>query len=150
MREHLYDSASLWHLIMVQQRSMCQHGSVHNWSMMDDLGRGLVDNGIEAMVVIGGVVNGAHRAIGLDQRVLALYDITITLLSLRLDVAGVGILDAIVEGVFGIGHRLRMHSMGQHWRMMHLQQRWGIVSQLNGHSLGGSEEQSDGNKVLHI
>lgn len=81
---------------------------------------------------------------------LTLHNITITLLSLRLDIAGVGILDAIVEGVFGIGHRLRMHSMGQHWGMMHLQQRWTIVTQLNWHSLGGGKQQSNGNKVLYV
>lgn len=72
LREHLFMTRLLsGHLIMVQQGSMCQHGGVHNGRMGDDLGRGLVDDGIEAIVVIGGVVDGAHRAIGLDQRVLA-------------------------------------------------------------------------------
>lgn len=70
-RAPLYDSSSLGHLIMVQQGSMCQHRGVHDGRMGNDLGRGLVDDGIEAIVVIGGVVDGAHRAIGLDQRVLA-------------------------------------------------------------------------------
>lgn len=70
-RAPLNDSASLGHLIMVQQGSMCQHRGVHDGRMGNDLGRGLVDDGIEAIVVIGGVVDGAHRAIGLDQRVLA-------------------------------------------------------------------------------
>lgn len=50
---------------------MCQDGGVHNGRMCDDLGCGLVDDGIETVVIIGGVVNGAHRTIGLDQRVLA-------------------------------------------------------------------------------
>lgn len=56
---------------MVQQRGMCQHWSVHDGRMGDDLGRGLVDDGIETVMIIGSVVHGAHRAIGLDQRVLA-------------------------------------------------------------------------------
>lgn len=43
---------------------------------------------------------------------LTLHNITVTLLGLRLDITGMGILDAIVEGVFGVGHRLRMHGMG--------------------------------------
>lgn len=56
---------------MVQQGSVCQDGGMHNRRMCDDLGCGLVDDGIETVVIIGGVVNGAHRTIGLDQRVLA-------------------------------------------------------------------------------
>lgn len=62
----------------------------------------LVDHSIEAIVVIGGVINSAHGTIGLHQGVLSLHDITIALLGLRLDVAGVGILNAIVEGVLGV------------------------------------------------
>lgn len=69
--EHLYDSTTPRYLVVMQQGGMCQHGGVHNGRMGDDLGRGLVDDGIETVVVIGGVVHGAHRAIGLDQRVLA-------------------------------------------------------------------------------
>lgn len=59
------------------------------------------------------------------------------------------ILDAIVEGVLGIGHGLGvdgMDSVREDGRMMH--QRRGIVTQLDGNGLGGGEQQSDGNKVL--
>lgn len=63
----------------------------------------LVHDRIKAVVIVGGVVNGAHRAIGLDQRVLSLHDVAIALLGLGFDVAGVRILDAVVERVLGIG-----------------------------------------------
>lgn len=78
--------------------------------------------------------------------VLTLHNIAITLLSLRLDVSSVGILDSIVEGVLGIGHRLGVNGVRQNRRMMH--QRRSIVSQLNGNGLSGGDQHSDGNKVL--
>jgi len=80
---------------------------------------------------------------------LTLHHITVALLGLRLDVAGVGILDAVVEGVLGIGHRLGVDGMDgvrQDGRMVH--QRRGVVAQLDGDGLSGGEQQSDGNKVL--
>jgi len=61
----------------------------------------------------------------------------------------VGILDAVVEGVLGIGHRLGVDGMDgvrQDGRMVH--QRRGVVAQLDGYGLSGGEQQSDGNKVL--
>uniref|UniRef100_A0A182Q087 Uncharacterized protein n=1 Tax=Anopheles farauti TaxID=69004 RepID=A0A182Q087_9DIPT len=64
---------------------------------------GLVDDRVESVVVIGGVVDGAHRTIGLHQRVLSLHDITVALLGLRLDVTGVRVLDAVVERVLRVG-----------------------------------------------
>lgn len=69
---------------------------VGNWGNVVG-GRRLVDDRVESVVVIGCVVNGAHRTVWLDQRVLSLDYITITFLSLRLDVTGVRVLDAIVE-----------------------------------------------------
>lgn len=69
-------------------------------------GGSLVDDRVESVVVIGGVVDGAHGTVGLDQRVLSLDDVAVALLSLGLDVAGVGILDAVVERVLGVGDGL--------------------------------------------
>lgn len=63
----------------------------------------LVDDGVEAVVVIGRVVDGAHRAVGLDERVLPLDDVPVALLRLRLDVARVRVLDAVVERVLRVG-----------------------------------------------
>uniref|UniRef100_A0A182MFC9 Uncharacterized protein n=1 Tax=Anopheles culicifacies TaxID=139723 RepID=A0A182MFC9_9DIPT len=80
----------------------------------DDLldGRGrLVDDCVESVVVIGGVVDGAHRTIGLNQRVLALDDISVAFLGLRLDVTGMRVLDAVVERVLRVGlTRTRNHT----------------------------------------
>ena len=81
----------------------------------DDLldGRGrLVDDGVESVVVVGGVVDGADRTVGLNQRVLALDDISVALLGLRLDVTGMRVLDAVVERVLRVG--LREHTQATH------------------------------------
>lgn len=60
-------------LVVMQKRGVGQNGGgMQHGCMGDDLGGGgLVDDGIEAIVVVGGVVNGAHRTIGLNQGVLA-------------------------------------------------------------------------------
>lgn len=63
----------------------------------------LVDDGVEAAVLVGGVVNGTDRTVGLDQRVLALHDVTVARLVLALDVAGVEVVDAVLERVLGWG-----------------------------------------------
>lgn len=64
-----------------------------------------MDHGVESVVIIGGVIHGTHGTIRLDQTVLSLDHISVTLLGLRLDVSGVGILDAVVERVLGVGDR---------------------------------------------
>lgn len=69
---------------------------MHSWGS-------LVDHRVEAVVIVGGVVDGAHGTVWLDQGVLPLDHISVTLLGLGLDVAGVGILDAVVERVFRVG-----------------------------------------------
>ena len=58
---------------------------------------------VEAVVGISGVVDGAGGAIGLDQAVLSLDEISVTDLALALVVSGVGVVDSIVEGVLGVG-----------------------------------------------
>lgn len=64
--------------------------------------RRLMDYGIEAIVLIGGVVNCANGTIGLHQRVLSLDGVTITSLVLGLDIAGMEIINAILESIFGM------------------------------------------------
>lgn len=54
-------------------------------------------------MVIGGVVDSADGAVGLDQRVLPLDDVTVARLPLALLVAGVPVGDAVVELVAGVG-----------------------------------------------
>lgn len=72
------------------------------WSMVHG-GSALVDDGVEAIVIIGGVLHGAHRTIGLNQGVGALDNITITHLMLRLHIAGVRVSNTIVVVVLGVG-----------------------------------------------
>ena len=63
----------------------------------------LVDDRVEARVLVGGVVDGAHGTVRLDQRVLTLDDITVARLVLRLHVPGVEVVDSVLEGVLGRG-----------------------------------------------
>lgn len=67
-----------------------------NWGNVVGWGR-FVDDGIETIVVIGGVVDSSDRTIRLDQGVLAFHDITVAFFGLRFDVTGVWVLDAVVE-----------------------------------------------------
>jgi hypothetical protein len=62
-----------------------------------------VDDRVETVMIVGGVVNCAHRTVRLDQRVLTLDYVTVPSFGLGFDVAGVGVFDAIVERVFWIG-----------------------------------------------
>lgn len=72
--------------------------------MMD---RGRVrDDGVEAAVVISGVLHGAHGAIGLQETVLAMYDVTVSDLVLRLVIAGVRVSHGVGELVFWVGLEL--------------------------------------------
>lgn len=57
------------------------------------------DLGMEACFPIGIVLHGAHIAIGLDQRVLALDHIPVAFLALMLIVASVRIIYSILEGI---------------------------------------------------
>lgn len=63
-------------------------------------GSALADDGVEAVEVIGRVVDGAHGTVRLDQAVLAMHDVTVPRLCLVLDVARVMIRHAIAELVF--------------------------------------------------
>uniref|UniRef100_A0A182KIK6 Uncharacterized protein n=1 Tax=Anopheles christyi TaxID=43041 RepID=A0A182KIK6_9DIPT len=66
-------------------------------------GRGrLADDSVESVHIIGGVVDGAHGTVRLDEGVLALHDITVAALDLRLDISGQTIVNTIVVGVFGV------------------------------------------------
>lgn len=67
-----------------------------------------VNDCVETVVVISGVVNGTDRTVWFDKGVLTFDYITITFFGLRLDVTGMWVLDAIVERVFWIGltHRV--------------------------------------------
>lgn len=79
-------------------------GSVGNdsWGSVD--GRGaLGHNSVEAVDIISVVVDGADGTVGLNKGVLSLHDISITDLSLGLDISGEAVMDSIVEGVLWVG-----------------------------------------------
>lgn len=54
-------------------------------------------------MVVSRVVYGAHGAVGFDEGVLALHDVTIARFPLALLIAGVAVSDSIVELVTGVG-----------------------------------------------
>lgn len=60
-------------------------------------------DGVESVVVIGGVVNSAHGTVWFDEGVLSLDNITVAFFGLGLDVTSMGILDSVVERVFRVG-----------------------------------------------
>lgn len=64
-------------------------------------GTGLVDDSVETVVVISSVSNFTGRAIGFDQTVFTLNDISVPFFPLVLDVTGVVVLHAIVERILG-------------------------------------------------
>lgn len=61
----------------------------------------LVDDRVEPVVVVGGVGDFPGGAVRLDQAVLAFDHVAVPLFPLVLDVAGVVVLDAVVERIFG-------------------------------------------------
>uniref|UniRef100_A0A182QFG7 Secreted protein n=1 Tax=Anopheles farauti TaxID=69004 RepID=A0A182QFG7_9DIPT len=89
-------------------------GGVHLGDRSNDLGdwgnrlddlvslqRLTADDGVESVVLIGGVVNDTTVTIGIDQGVLSLDVITMTLLLLALDITGVVIVHRVLELVLG-------------------------------------------------
>jgi len=62
-----------------------------------------VDDGVETVDRVGGVLDNALVAIGIDQGVLAMDHVAITLLNLTLRVSGKGVLDIVGELVLGMG-----------------------------------------------
>lgn len=71
-------------------------GSVDGWA-------GFGDDGVESVNVIGGVVDGAHRTVGFNQRVLSLHDVSIAALDLGFHITSQTVMDAVVERVLGVG-----------------------------------------------
>lgn len=108
-----------------------------------DSGGSLVDDSVETVMVVGGVVDCAHGTVRFDQRILSLHNISITLLNLRFDISGVWILNTIVERILWVGNWLMDVSLvdgGMHnWGGMY--QGWAIVSVFNGGSCGSHGDQ---------
>jgi hypothetical protein len=74
------------------------HGLGGNGGGVDGVS-GLGDDGVESVVGIGGVVDGAGGSVSLDQGVVSLDDISVAGLGLALLVAGVGISHSVLERV---------------------------------------------------
>jgi hypothetical protein len=60
-------------------------------------------------VSVSGVLNLADGAIGLDQGVVAVHDVSVAALVLGLVVAGVGVGHGVREVVFGVRVRLKLN-----------------------------------------
>ncbi|XP_043283167.1 uncharacterized protein [Venturia canescens] len=68
-----------------------------------DLGGLFLDDGVEAVVVVGGVVDDAAAAVGLDEAVAALDRVTVPGLLLALGVPGEGVVHVVRVTVLGMG-----------------------------------------------
>ncbi|XP_035907252.1 uncharacterized protein LOC118509979 [Anopheles stephensi] len=86
------------------------HGPSSNYNY-----RFTADDGVESVVLIGGVVHNATVTIGIDQRVLSLNIITVALFLLALDVSGVFVMHGVLELVLGRGFWVfdMFHSLDQ-------------------------------------
>lgn len=73
----------------------------------------LLHDRIEAVVLVGRVLDDARGAVGLLQRVGALHQVAVAMLPLVLVVAGVRVLDAVLELVLRV--RLRNCNHWNHW-----------------------------------
>lgn len=127
---------------------------VGNWgNNLVDSWSGLVDDGVESIVVISGVVNSAHGTVWFDEGVLSLDNITVAFLGLGLDITSMGILDSIVERVFRVGNWLSddvFYNWGsvQNWSGMQ-QSVATIVSVFNWRCTNGNGQQGNGYEALH-
>jgi hypothetical protein len=80
-------------------------GGVDNRSGVDGVS-GLGHDGVESIVVIGGVVDGAGGSVGLHQAVVSLDHIAVAGLGLALLVAGVRVSHSVLVRVVGDGLRI--------------------------------------------
>lgn len=109
----------------------------------DDLGHGLgnldggrfpADDGVESVMVIGGVVDDTLVAIGIEQAVLSLDLVTVAAFVLALDISGVGIVDGVGEFVVSRGVLFDLLDVG--WLGQGLHDGW-LGDGLNVGGLGG-------------
>lgn len=76
-------------------------------------GADLLNDGVKAVVVVGGVLDNSHGAVGLVDAVRAMDNVAVTDLMLRFHVTGVGIVHAVVEGVL----RMRLKKKRKYLRI---------------------------------
>ena len=80
--------------------SICYRGSYFSYRRSKG---GLVDDGVESVDRVSGVLDGTHCAVRLHQAVAALDDVSTAALLLALSVAGQSVLDVISVAVLGVG-----------------------------------------------
>ena len=80
--------------------SICYRGSYFSYRRSKG---GLVDDGVESVDRVSGVLDGAHCAVRLHQAVAALDDVSTAALLLALSVAGQSVLDVVSVAVLGVG-----------------------------------------------
>lgn len=85
-------------LLMLGMAVMLCIGSRHR---NPNVCRFTVDGGMETSMLIGRVLNDAFESVRIDQLVASVHDITVTRLLLRLDIAGMLIVDAVRELIMG-------------------------------------------------
>ena len=64
---------------------------------------------VESVDSVSGVVDNAESAVGLHKAVLSLDEVSVTVLSLGLDVTGEGVSNTVVVGVLGVGLEITIH-----------------------------------------
>uniref|UniRef100_A0A182M872 Uncharacterized protein n=1 Tax=Anopheles culicifacies TaxID=139723 RepID=A0A182M872_9DIPT len=96
--EHFRDSRSSVYLSDWCNNLSNRGKGLHN---LVALNRFAADDGVESVVVIGGVVHNATVTISIDQRVLSLDNITVTFLLLALDITSVVIMNIVRKLIFG-------------------------------------------------
>jgi len=68
---------------------------------------GLVDDGVESIVLVGGVLDGADGAVGVVNGVLALDNVAVAGFPLVLEVSGMRVVHCVVKLVLGVGLKLQ-------------------------------------------
>uniref|UniRef100_A0A182J8G6 Uncharacterized protein n=1 Tax=Anopheles atroparvus TaxID=41427 RepID=A0A182J8G6_ANOAO len=66
-----------------------------------DVGRFAANDGVESVMLVGGVVDDALMTVGVQQRVLALHLVSVACFVLALDIPGVIVVDGVRELVVG-------------------------------------------------
>ena len=89
--------------------SICYRGSYFSYRRSKG---GLVDDGVESVDRVSGVLDGTHCAVRLHQAVAALDDVSTAALLLALSVASQSVLDVVSKAVLGVGVVVGVDSHG--------------------------------------
>jgi hypothetical protein len=93
-------SSEAYRHVLLNERLVAEcHGSQHFFGCRGRVSRvaGLYDLSVESVMLVGSVLDSAGGAVGLDQAVLTLNNISVSLLGLLFDVACVLVIHSILE-----------------------------------------------------